>query len=232
MKTDICDALKTGYDKSALNETAYTIALENRRFEIEHYWRRTNYLWTLIAALFVAYFASKDLKLWQAETITASLGVVISFAWILTNKASKFWQENWEFHVDALENSYSGPVYKMVLMDRKSLKFFHKDMLTSAGAYSVSRVNQLVSLFVFLCWLILFAMSMLDGIGFPSDADFSFLKLTMACVTVAALVLMAFHGRTSFLKGEKRHSLLDASKGETVLGVLRPDKFYRESRND
>ncbi|PNK72626.1 hypothetical protein CEQ35_000035 [Yersinia enterocolitica] len=45
----------------------------------------------------------------------ASTGFVFSYGWFLVNKGSKFWQENWEFHIDRLEDEITGPLYKTVL---------------------------------------------------------------------------------------------------------------------
>jgi hypothetical protein len=119
-------------------------AWKNRDFEIDKYWSRATYFWAFIAATFAGYIAvvSSD-KLDQAfktrfSFIITCLGIIFSLAWWLVNIGSKKWQENWEKHIDMLEDEVTGPLYKTVL-ERKS--------------YSVSRINILVSAFVFTIWI-------------------------------------------------------------------------------
>ncbi|MGE1110102.1 hypothetical protein ACQJ2X_30505, partial [Bacillus wiedmannii] len=47
--------------------------------------------------------------------IIASIGFVFTFAWFLSSRGSKYWQENWENHLDLLENKITGPLYKTLL---------------------------------------------------------------------------------------------------------------------
>ncbi|HEY8402405.1 MAG TPA: hypothetical protein VIK89_14150 [Cytophagaceae bacterium] len=127
---------------------ALALAWRNRDFEIDLYWKRATYFWTFIAASFAGYVAlisseSFELvreKFPQVEYVIICLGIVFSFAWLLVNLGSKKWQENWEAHIEILEDSISGPLYKTVLF---------KD------SYSVSKLNKIVNLFVLFIWLIL-----------------------------------------------------------------------------
>ena len=91
-------------------------ALDIRKFEIELYWRRAAYFWTLIAAAFAGYFVILG---WQHMVekrlmafIVACIGFLFTFAWFQVNRGSKRWQENWESHVDMLEDSGNGSLYK------------------------------------------------------------------------------------------------------------------------
>ncbi|WP_409432777.1 hypothetical protein ACJ3XI_11305 [Litorimonas sp. RW-G-Af-16] len=83
--------------------------------------------------------------------------------WFLVNRGSKFWQENWENHVDNLEDDVIGPLYKVILsrpnptgLDEKT-----KHVLTGSSTISVSKVNQIISLYVTLLWGILIVHSLL-----------------------------------------------------------------------
>src|SRR5688572_17421430 len=91
-------------------------ALDARKFEIEHYWKRAAYFWTFIGAALAAYGAIQiGSNVPQREHLTilvGSLGFVFSFAWSCVNKGSKRWQENWENHVDMLEDGIFGPLHK------------------------------------------------------------------------------------------------------------------------
>ena len=92
------------------------------------------------------------------SVILSCLGVVFSFAWLCVNRGSKFWQENWERHVDILENEVTGPLYKVVLsrnLDGYTRPEKVRDWITGPSALSVSKINQLISLYVFILWVLL-----------------------------------------------------------------------------
>ncbi|MEG1141782.1 MAG: hypothetical protein RSE41_04965, partial [Clostridia bacterium] len=80
--------------------------------------------------------------------LIASIGFVFSLAWLLAAKGSKFWQENWECHLDLLEDKITGPLYKIVLQDTATNKF----SITSPQAFSVSKINQWVAALVIFIW--------------------------------------------------------------------------------
>jgi len=133
-------------------------AHEIRKFEIELYWKRAAYFWVFIASLFAAFGTlfpfdpekATDLqtgRLVLALYLTGALGFLASMAWYFVNRGSKYWQENWEAHVDALENRIEGPLYKTIL-DRKS-----PWNPTGPYPFSVSRTNIAVSLGVAASWL-------------------------------------------------------------------------------
>src|ERR1043166_9125702 len=132
--------------------TALDLALDIRKFEIELYWKRAGYFWTLIAASFAGYFALQSSSNAGAKPLiplVACIGFLVSLAWYLVNRGSKFWQENWERHVDLLESKVVGPLYKTTISRQEFplLKFW------GGYPYSVSKVNQLISLFVTFVWL-------------------------------------------------------------------------------
>src|SRR5262249_38894798 len=93
---------------------ALASALDIRKFEIELYWKRATYFLAFIAAAFTGYAftykTAEEHEPWLA-TAFSSLGLVFSFAWYLVNRGSKFWQNNWERHVDLLEEMTLGPLY-------------------------------------------------------------------------------------------------------------------------
>ena len=115
---------KRAFGLSELNrknpEKALEFALDIRKFEIELYWKRATYFWAFIAislAGFGSLLAAKEIRCDEKgeALLTAScLGLVFSVAWYFVNRASKLWQENWEKHVDLLEDEVIGPLYKTV----------------------------------------------------------------------------------------------------------------------
>ena len=137
-------------DQDSRRVKALESALDSRKFEIELYWRRAAYFWTLIVATFAAYFALHSSKNGESLIpLVTCLGFLLSLGWYLVNRGSKYWQENWERHVEALESEVIGPLYKTTL----SLEEFHLLKFWKGYPYSVTKINQLISLFVVLVWL-------------------------------------------------------------------------------
>lgn len=68
--------------------------------------------------------------------IFSALGLFFCFSWYLASRGSKHWQENWENHIDMLEDDITGPLYKTY----------------KAGiSYSVSNINIVAGKVLSLC---------------------------------------------------------------------------------
>lgn len=148
------------YKKAFLKRERLALAqaLDIRKFEIELYWKRASYFWTFIAAVFAGFFAvqaSNSVAKNELSTVLSCLGVVFSFAWFCVNRGSKYWQENWEKHVDVLEDTVIGPLYKVVLSRNKTLSCKDKciDFITGPVPLSVSKINQMISFYMTILWL-------------------------------------------------------------------------------
>src|SRR5437879_13922105 len=75
---------------------AHELALEIRKFEIELYWKRATYFWTLIAATFAGFFAlasQSSVSHPILPFLLSCIGLVLSTSWYLVNRGSKYWQE-------------------------------------------------------------------------------------------------------------------------------------------
>lgn len=145
---------KDGYKKDLANfenkessiraKAAFEKAWETRNFEIEMYWKRASYFWAFQIPVFGAYFALISFDEANIPKIIiyliCNIGIIISLAWKIINVGSKDWQRHWENHIDQLEDNFTGPLYKTVSKTR---------------TYSVSKINELVSLFFLLIWIIL-----------------------------------------------------------------------------
>lgn len=146
---------------SKKRKEAHHLALEIRKFEIELYWRRATYFWTLIGASLVAYGGAQALNKPQVSrdlsVFISCFGLVVSFAWYCANRGSKQWQENWENHVDALEDELTGPLYKVTWARPRQTGPINRIVLalTGPGPFSVSKINQLVSVYVTVVWVTL-----------------------------------------------------------------------------
>lgn len=136
---------------------ALATALDIRKFEIDLYWKRATYFWAFIAATFTAYFLLLNSSMTDPNAkrrsllMVSCLGIVFSVAWYFVNRASKKWQENWEKHVDLLEDAVHGPLYKTVITDPDTA------FLDFAGPYdfSVSKLNQTLSLFIVIVFVLI-----------------------------------------------------------------------------
>ena len=155
-----------------VRKAALEHALDIRKFEIELYWKRATYFWTFIAATFAGYgavFVSKNSEISKADlsktdllVVLSCLGVVFSFGWFLVNRGSKQWQENWENHVDMLEDEVIGPLYKTVLSrpSPNEICEYLRRLFTGPSSFSVSNINQIISLYVTFIFIFLFCKAL------------------------------------------------------------------------
>ena len=189
------------YGQPDKQKVALDVALSNRQFEIEHYWKRTTYFWTLTGAMLAGYFALASTRspvyggLFYPFCI-GCLGLLISVSWFFANKGSKFWQENWENHVDSLGNPEIGSLFKKVLR-RPKTDFAWFLSVTRPAPISVSKLNQWVSLYVTFFWLGLIGVSspLVERLKITQLGRHPF--LWMFCATIIFIVVMRFCSVTS-----------------------------------
>lgn len=163
-------------------------AWKNRDFEIEMYWKRATYFWVFLATTFAGYFAlltvdmnkvENKIDIYLLELIIICLGICFSLSWVLVNRGSKKWQENWEAHIDILENRITGPIYKIV-KDKKGYN------------YSVSKINELVSCFVLVIWTVLLAYFLLRRCSLFSFIAESSRFPIMVSIILLAMIVFSF----------------------------------------
>lgn len=140
-----------------IRRRALDIALDIRKFEIDLYWKRASYFWTFIAAALAAFgvIQASDIEnKSDLSVILCCLGYVFSVGWLCVNRGSKHWQENWENHLDLLEDKECGPIYKVVLTRRPPQTVNEKieHVITGPSPISVSKTNQIISLYVSILW--------------------------------------------------------------------------------
>ena len=154
-------------------EKALNAALDIRKFEIDLYWKRATYFWAFNSIIFIGYGAAavSDNKSLSIQILLSILGTLFSVAWYLANLASKFWQSNWEAHVDLLEDTEIGPLYKRIYTPRPRRPENSKrcseivTFLTRGRPFSASKLNALVSLYAVVVWFLLFSRSLVIWIG-------------------------------------------------------------------
>jgi hypothetical protein len=207
-------------DRTTKQELALEHALDIRKFEIDLYWRRAAYFWTFIGVTFVGFMTiqHKELKTPDKEylsIIVGSLGFAFSFAWYLVNRGSKYWQENWENHVDLLEDEVTGPLYKVVISrPQGSSKWW--SFLTGPAPYSVSKINQITSLIVCALWLLIIVYV----VSPVCSLNYKYIQYLMPVViVVVCVVLMGIAGKTDM----KNHNRL--------LARLRKSRINKDSQD-
>lgn len=141
-----------GKPNKKLIEKALDIALDTRKFEIELYWKRTAYFILFIGAIFVGYYTvlSGSKSHW-ISLFLAALGFLLSLLWYMANQGSKFWQENWEAHIEELSTYLGTPIFGIIKSRKDSI---YKP--TGHYPFSVSKVNQIVSLIITISWFLTF----------------------------------------------------------------------------
>lgn len=139
------------YDPKKI-EQAFKIALETRKFEIELYWKRTAYFVLFIGAVFVAYYSILSSKgIPNLFLLFLSFwGYLLSLLWYTADKGSKYWQENWEHHIEELSMHLKIPIFGIIKY-RKS-----QNQIMGSYPYSVSKVNQMVSIIIGVGWILMF----------------------------------------------------------------------------
>ena len=129
-------------DSATTHGKALARAHDLRKFEIANYWTRSTYFWgfQLVAFGALAIAANEGRIAAELVLIVAVISALTAFAAVLTAYGSKFWQENWERHVDMLEPAEEGRLAQTVLAEDLS--------------FSVSRVNERLLEFFLFGWLL------------------------------------------------------------------------------
>jgi hypothetical protein len=212
-----------------------------RSFEIEHYWKRATYFWAFQVAIFAAFGllwrqpAAND---WSPITVAlAGLGILTAVANILSAHGSRFWQENWEHHIDMLEDTIEGRLYKTVWLDKGTVSF------------SVSRINLCLSYYFTVFWVVAGSYVSWRFVGSPGAEFFrsrSLLGLPplRLCYVIITAIMIAvgvalLRGQTTDLHGSV--SRPDGSHGAPIrrccrwsrrICVTTPQPFIRRYATD
>ncbi len=201
---------------------ALVAALETRKFEIGLYWKRANYFWAFIALVFTGFFAVDFIESQQHnefKLILSSIGLIFSLSWMLVNRGSKYWQENWEQHVSLLENSSLGPLFKTIL----SRENFSPFKLLTPYPFSVSKLNQILSVFISVIWSYLTLSSL--GILLLERCKPQFLQNWDYTVNIVfILVIIIFFVLSLFIFGVAGNFNLD-SKPKTFVNFENNEFF-------
>lgn len=161
-----------GQEASSQHRAALARAHELRKFEIENYWKRSAYFWGFQLVSFAALaLSAKEGRFYPPIVLlVAVLGALAALTGVLTARGSKFWQANWEAHVDFLETAVEGRLHTTALVE---------DELS----YSVSRVNERFLEVLLAGWMLVFVAAA-AVLVFPG------LKELRPCLAAAAQILI------------------------------------------
>lgn len=211
-------ALPTG-DVSSESFAAKRAALDRahslRQFEIENYWKRGTYFWAFQLAAFAllgliwrAY--AQDQLTQNVLLLPAGLGAITALVGLLTAKGSKFWQENWESHVDLLEAALEGRLTQTVIV-------------RSGIQWSVTRVNERLFWLLLIGWCVLFVGVATKGSGLISESLQPWLGLIALFVSFWVIIWDSkskLKGM-SYFSDAKNWQPTDAEKNSGCLGTAR-----------
>jgi len=135
-------------DPEAMQRAALDRAYELRTFEIGLVWARATYFFTGQAAIFAAFALLIKEDDVAAVFIAGALAILGSMtAWLghLAAHGARFWQQNWEHHIDLLEDELEGRLHKSIVQNRGDLRF------------SVSRAQIALTRIQIIFWLTMLA---------------------------------------------------------------------------
>lgn len=171
--------------------TAYTVVSDIRKFEIELSWKRATFFWAFIVAIYTAYYhvLTKIYEYKCDETynfchgkfpllVLSILGLFFCFSWLLSSIGSKHWQENWENHLDLLEENVTGSLYKTY---------------EAGKAYSVSKITIAAGWVVTACsyGLMLYEFAIMIKNKVAKNGCLSFC-ITLAFAVVIPICMFAY----------------------------------------
>lgn len=119
----------------------FKTAIETRNFEIELFWKRSNFFWLFTGGSFVALYTVQSQPLFQI--IITNIGLFCTVCWTLVNRGSRFWMQSWELKAGEWSDDFAGH-HENTPKDWWSYR------------YSVSKLMILISDFFTLIWFLLF----------------------------------------------------------------------------
>lgn len=170
-----------------MKQAALNRAHDVRKFEIELYWRRNLYFWGFNVALFAAIgvlipsLNGKNAGLANFPKnlllVISLFGIFVTFAWYYVHKGSKSWQENWEKHIDYLEDGFTGRLHKAKIGNKEDF-------------VSVSRINASVIIAIGFIWLLGVLLLMWPDLVELVQSKFLDKPIYLLLLLIVALILL------------------------------------------
>ncbi len=152
----------------------FDVALNTRNFEIDLFWRRSNYFLVLNTAIAVGFVSlvSEDERLYALAFCL--IGIVVCFVWFKVNLGSKYWQSYWEQRVDEAANNM-----KVCFFTTKTKEWVEKNLNENKEGKkrdcwediyddlvlkkpSVSKCMTFLSLFFLVVWVVVLVGSIIS----------------------------------------------------------------------
>lgn len=168
----------------------FRIILDNRKLEIELFWKRSLFFWGFIASTFVG-FATLYKENIGLSLIISCFGMVCSYAWTMANRGSKYWQENWEAKVIRFENEIIGPVF-IVQEPIQDKGFWLK-----GRKYSVSKLAIALSDYVLILWFLITIWQIINLFSLNSILLRVVCKMIFSIFSLAYIAIMFWKCKTS-----------------------------------
>ena len=186
-------------------KNAFERSHDIRKFEIGLYWQRSGYILGFLSVLaaaiaycFSVYFKEVTSENTKFITCLAVIGISLCNFWRRIIKASKYWQENWEYNIDMLEPFVSGNLHKIHFYrtDKQYNRFSIHEVVLSI----CNRINIILYLIVF------FVFALIINELFPFYRELPISKETIYLVGSPLLLiylLIEFIGLAVFRKSDK-----------------------------
>jgi len=162
--------LQPGSDNASKQlAAALARAHDIREFEIEH----ATYFWAFQVAAFTAFalfWRDKPSGNRPLSVAFAGIGLLIALSGWLS--ARGFWQENWEKHIDLLEDSIEGRLHKTVWIGARGLQF------------SVSRINEKLNVLLTVFWLGMLLVAAIAVLEIPVSKPPTWLAVGLSALTL------------------------------------------------
>jgi len=97
---------------------------ETRNFEINLFWKRSNYFLFLNISIAAGLFSASQ-ESYFLPILLSLVGIVSSFFWYKVNLGSKYWQSKWEEEIAEFESLISNNKSLGVGFEFKEPKFFN-----------------------------------------------------------------------------------------------------------
>lgn len=173
-----------------------------RDFEIGLYWTRSTYFWGfqavffasfgLVAQVFIPNTTGEPSNVFALVILStiAVAGSIVSYLWLLMLQGAKHWQDNWERHIDILEDYVYGPLYKTYFIENIPEKKcnVYESVPKEYRPISVTQVNKRISQIVIVLWSII-AITSLCFLGNVTCNTISSSQ-SLFCVIAVFFILM------------------------------------------
>ena len=184
----------------------FEVCLQNRNFEIELVWKRSQFFWVVNAAALAGFAAVKP-EATDTRFLVICFGFLSSFCWLLINIGSKWWQEAWEEKLKCTSSEY---------FDREFLEKYkvgQKNVfLLPLVQISVTGVVTAFSLFLCLVWFAIGGwylwLSLRMDASFIISVDVRYLLAANFCFIFCVLIFFGtFRRKCSSCENSAKASL-------------------------